>query len=80
MCCLNYETDFYRKASRLYPQLGARTTIGKREGKVSAVDIFQETVTLEMEDGEEKIMEIEKFHRRRKAPGRNGNDEEESQD
>lgn len=80
MCCLNYETEFYRKASRLYPQLGTRTMIGKREGKVSGVDIFQETVTLEMEDGEEKVMEIEKFHRRRKAPGRTGNDGEDPQE
>ncbi|OPL18140.1 MAG: hypothetical protein AVO35_06450 [Candidatus Aegiribacteria sp. MLS_C] len=68
MCCLNYETEFYRKASRLYPQLGTKTTVGRREGRVSAVDIFRETVTLEMEDGEEKVMEIEKFHRRRRSP------------
>lgn len=66
MCCLNYETDFYRKASKLYPQLGSRAMIGKREGKVTAVDIFRETVTLLMEDEEEKILDIEKFHRRKK--------------
>ncbi len=75
MCCLNYETEFYRKASRLYPQIGARTLIGKREAKVSGVDIFAETVTLQMEDGEEKVMEIEKYHRRKKPPGRSGNNE-----
>lgn len=68
MCCLNYETDFYRKAKKLYPQMGARVMIGKREGKVSAVDIFTETVTLTMEDGEEKEMNVEKFHRKKKSP------------
>lgn len=66
MCCLNYETDFYRKASKLYPQLGSRTRIGKREGKIISVDIFRETVTIQLEDEEEKIMDIEKFHRRKK--------------
>ena len=66
MCCLNYETDFYRKASKLYPQLGSRARIGKREGKVIAVDIFRETVTLQMEDEEDKVMDIEKFHRKKK--------------
>jgi len=66
MCCLNYESDFYRKASKLYPQLGSRARIGKREGKVTSVDIFKETVTLLMEDEEEKVMDIEKFHRRKK--------------
>ena len=66
MCCLNYETDFYRKASKLYPQLGSRARIGKREGKVTAVDIFRETVTFQMEDEEDKVMDIEKFHRKKK--------------
>ncbi len=66
MCCLNYETDFYRKASKLYPQLDSRARIGKREWKVTAVDIFRETVTLQMGDEEEKIMDIEKFHRKKK--------------
>ncbi len=66
MCCLNYESDFYRKASKLYPQLGSRAMLGKREGKVTAVDIFRETITLKMEDDEEKVLNIEKFHRRKK--------------
>ncbi len=66
MCCLNYETDFYRKASKLYPQVGSRARIGKKEGKVTAVDIFRETVTLQMEDEEDKVMDIEKFHRKKK--------------
>jgi cell fate regulator YaaT (PSP1 superfamily) len=76
MCCLNYETDFYRKAAKLYPQLGSRARIGKREGKVIAVDIFRETVTLQMEDEEDKIMDIEKFHRRKK-PLKNPRDRQE---
>jgi cell fate regulator YaaT (PSP1 superfamily) len=80
MCCLNYETEFYRKASKLYPQLGVKVLIGRREARVSGVDIFQETVTLEMDDGEEKVMEIEKFHRRRKTSGRIDIDDEEPQE
>ncbi len=72
MCCLNYETDFYRKASKLYPQLGSRARIGKREGKVTAVDIFRETVTLEMEDEEDKVMDIERFHRKKKPLNKPG--------
>jgi len=66
MCCLNYESEFYRKASKLYPQLGSRIRLGKREGEVTAVDIFMETVTVQMEDQEERVMDIEKFHRKKK--------------
>ena len=66
MCCLNYASGSDGLFSALYPQLGSRARIGKREGKVTAVDIFRETVTLQMEDEEYKVMDIEKFHRRKK--------------
>ncbi|MBD3277305.1 MAG: hypothetical protein GF388_03310, partial [Candidatus Aegiribacteria sp.] len=66
MCCLNYELDFYRKASKTYPEKGSRARIGKREGTVASVDIFHETVTLEMDGGEERTMDVEKFHRKKK--------------
>lgn len=66
MCCLNYELDFYRKASKLYPETGSRARIGKREGTVASVDIFHETVTLKMGGGEEITLDIEKFHRKKK--------------
>lgn len=66
MCCLNYELDFYRKASKIYPERGSRARLGKREGTVTAVDIFRETVTLKMDGGEESTLDIEKFHRKKK--------------
>jgi len=82
MCCLNFETDFYRKASRLYPQTGISIMLGKREGKVIAVDIFSETVTLLMDDDEEKIIDVEKYHRKKRplkksrVKGKNSSPEE----
>jgi cell fate regulator YaaT (PSP1 superfamily) len=65
-CCLHFESDFYRKARKLYPQVGSKARIGKRTGEVTSVDIFTETVTLLMDDDEERTMDIEKFHRKRK--------------
>ena len=65
-CCLHFESDFYRKARKLYPQVGSKARIGKRTGEITSVDIFSETVTLRMNDDEERIMDIEKFHRKRK--------------
>lgn len=65
-CCLHFEADFYRKARKLYPQVGSQARIGKRTGEVTSVDIFNETVVLKMDDDEERIMDIEKFHRKRK--------------
>ncbi len=66
MCCLHYESDFYRKARKLYPQVGSKARIGKRTGEVISVDIYNETITLQMDDDEERTMDIEKFHRKRK--------------
>ena len=66
MCCLHYESDFYRKARKLYPQVDSKARIGKRTGEVTSVDMFNETVTLRMDDGEERTMDIEKFHRKKR--------------
>jgi cell fate regulator YaaT (PSP1 superfamily) len=75
MCCLDYEAEFYQRAARLYPNPGASLKIGKQTVEVTAVNIFQETVTLKMEDGSERTMEIDRFHRSRKAPsGLDGED------
>jgi cell fate regulator YaaT (PSP1 superfamily) len=75
MCCLDYEAEFYQHAARLYPKPGATVKVGKQSAEVTAVNIFRETVTLKMEDGSEKIMEIDKFHRWRKgSSGLDGGD------
>lgn len=68
MCCLDYEAEFYQRASRLYPRMGATVKVGRQTAQVTGVDIFQETVTLKMEDGSDRTMEIEKYHRKRKSP------------
>ena len=67
MCCLDYEAEFYQRASRLYPKTGATVKVGRQTAQVTGVDIFQETVTLRMEDGSDRTMEIEKYHRKRKS-------------
>jgi cell fate regulator YaaT (PSP1 superfamily) len=66
MCCLEYETDFYHKASRNYPATGAKFKVNGLQAKVKHVDIFKESVTLVWEGtGEEELLLIEDFHRRR---------------
>ncbi len=72
MCCLNYETEFYRKVSGLYPQPGSKVFIGKKEWTVKEVDIFHETVSLRAPNDEETVMDIGKFHRKRRSPGKVG--------
>jgi len=64
MCCLAYESDFYRRAARLYPLPGQKVVLGERKAEVVGTDIFSETVTLLFDGtGEEEVMGVETFHR-----------------
>ncbi|GEM_PF-354218 len=66
MCCLEYETEFYHKASRTYPRVGLKLKVNGLQALVKSVDIFKENVTLLWEgSGEEELLPIEDFHRRR---------------
>ncbi|MCK5785000.1 MAG: stage 0 sporulation protein [Candidatus Sabulitectum sp.] len=66
MCCLEYETEFYRKASKTYPRAGLKLKVNGLPASVSSVDIFRETVTLLWEEKDsEEVLPVEEFHRRR---------------
>lgn len=67
MCCLAYETEFYRRAARIYPANGTVHRIGSRTGTVLSTDIFAEKVTMTFEEGTEEVLDIEEFHRKRKG-------------
>ena len=67
MCCLRYERDFYKDASKEYPKLGTKIEMGegKGKGKVVAVDIFHGRVTLSDKEGETTTVTIEDFKKGR---------------
>jgi cell fate regulator YaaT (PSP1 superfamily) len=68
MCCLAYESDFYRKSARLYPDTGQKVQLEGRRAVVSGSDIFRETVTVVYDDpSEEKEIDIETYHRLRES-------------
>lgn len=66
MCCLEYETEFYHKASKTYPRVGINLKVNGLHACVKNANIFKETVTLQWdESGNEETLSIEDFHRRR---------------
>ncbi len=66
MCCLDYETDFYHKASKTYPRAGLKLRVNGMPALVKDINIFKETVLLLWEgSGDEEVLPIEDFHRRR---------------
>jgi len=50
-CCLRYELDFYKEASREFPKIGSKLVLAGVEQEVSRVDIFRRTLLLTDESG-----------------------------
>jgi cell fate regulator YaaT (PSP1 superfamily) len=61
LCCLRYEHDFYVQTRKRFPKEGKilRTAVGAE--RVLAVDIFRETVTLRKDDGDTRVLSLEKL-------------------
>jgi cell fate regulator YaaT (PSP1 superfamily) len=61
LCCLRYEHDFYVQTRKRFPKEGRvlRTTVGAE--RVLAVDVFRETVTLRTEEGDTRVVSLEKL-------------------
>ena len=61
MCCLMYEHDTYVKARRRFPREGKTFKTGLGKEKVIAVDIWQETVTLQSRDNNNRTLPLEEL-------------------
>lgn len=69
MCCLEYETEFYRRAHKTFPRAGMNFKLAGRQSSVKSCDIFKETVCVLFDDNStEEVLDIEEFHRRRTMP------------
>ena len=61
LCCLRYEHDFYVQTRKRFPKEGKVLRTGVGSERVLAVDIFRETVTLRAEDGDTRVVSLEKL-------------------
>ncbi len=61
LCCLRYEHDFYVQTRKRFPKEGKvlRTAAGAE--RVLAIDIFRDTVTLRKDDGDTRVLSLEKL-------------------
>ncbi len=61
LCCLRYEHDFYVQSRKRFPKEGKvlRTSVGLE--RVLAADIFREHVTLRTEEGNTRVVPLEKL-------------------
>ena len=61
MCCLTYEHPIYQELRRHLPRLGKRVKIPEGEGKIIRYNLIRQTVTLEMEEGQEMELSLSKL-------------------
>ncbi|MBN1574873.1 MAG: stage 0 sporulation family protein [Deltaproteobacteria bacterium] len=59
MCCLKYEYDTYLDLKEDMPKIGKRVVTNEGKGKVIRQNVLANSVTVEMEDGEEREVPID---------------------
>lgn len=50
LCCLNYEDDVYLELKKDFPKIGAKITVNGIEGKVVALNVLNNKITIEKDD------------------------------
>ncbi|GAB6159183.1 stage 0 sporulation family protein [Desulfotomaculum varum] len=50
MCCLKYENDVYEEAKAGYPEVGTQVAAPEGDGKIIAINIFRQTVSVELQE------------------------------
>lgn len=66
LCCLNYEYDQYREVSRGLPRIGKKVDLPEGSGRVRSIDIFTNTITIDLPDRNTVVMDIEEFREKKK--------------
>jgi len=61
MCCLRYEHQQYLEALADLPRMGSRIEREGRRGKVVAVNIFQQSLSIQWDDGERDDLSWDEF-------------------
>ncbi|HSV30933.1 MAG TPA: regulatory iron-sulfur-containing complex subunit RicT [Atribacteraceae bacterium] len=63
MCCLSYEYPQYRRLVHCLPKKGSKVLTPKGLGKILEVNIFKDTIQLQLEEGKEISVSPEEYHR-----------------
>ncbi|MCG8469502.1 MAG: tpl protein, partial [Gemmatimonadetes bacterium] len=67
MNCLRYEHAVYTQAKKRFPAVGKRVRTADGEEQVKAWDLFEETVTLQNEQGEQRTVPLSQLKAERRA-------------
>jgi hypothetical protein len=68
MCCLGYEYDSYCEMKRKFPKWGKMVETEAGRGKVVRQNIVKQTVTVQLEEGQEIDVGLDDLHGKAKQP------------
>jgi cell fate regulator YaaT (PSP1 superfamily) len=72
MCCLKYENESYEQARDAFPDTGSQVATPDGEGRVTSVNIFKNTISVELKDKIMKEYPLEEIVTKDKKPKTHG--------
>ena len=69
LCCLAYEDDFYVAVKERMPRVGQRVRTPKGPGRVTLLNVIQESITVELEDETTvtlPLSDVERLHQHKR--------------
>jgi len=70
LCCLRYESGYYREAVRQYPKVGSEWETASGTGKIESVQILRERIVVRTPDGQHEkvpLADIQRAQRKKKS-------------
>ena len=70
LCCLRYESGYYREAVKQYPKVGTEWYVAGDKGTITSVQILKEQVTVSLPEGKHEkvpLTEVRRQTRKKKS-------------
>lgn len=64
LCCLRYESGYYKEATKLFPNVGLPWETEEGKGTIESIQVLREQVTVRMPDGRTSKVPLEEIQRK----------------
>lgn len=64
LCCLRYESGYYKEATKLFPNLGLPWETAEGKGTIESIQVLREQVTVRLQDGRTEKVPLEEIQRK----------------
>ena len=64
LCCLRYESGYYKEATKLFPNVGLPWVTEEGPGTIESIQVLREQVTVRLQDGRTNKVPLEEIQRK----------------